>query len=95
MHFEWSKQKKNKPAFDAIEELKNAIELADAIVIGAGSGLSTAAGFQYDGECFDRYFSDFKTKYHFHDMYSGGFSHIRMSRNSGHTGVVISILIAT
>lgn len=73
MHFEWSKQKKNKPAFDAIEELKNAIELADAIVIGAGSGLSTAAGFQYDGECFDRYFSDFKTKYHFHDMYSGGF----------------------
>ncbi len=42
-------------------------------MIGAGSGLSTSAGFTYDGERFERYFADFKAKYHFRDMYSGGF----------------------
>lgn len=45
----------------------------DAVVIGAGAGLSTAAGFTYRGERFERYFSDFAAKYGFHDMYSGGF----------------------
>lgn len=73
MHLGWSKKKKNKSESDLIVELKHAIESADAIVIGAGSGLSTAAGFQYDGERFERYFGDFKMKYHFEDMYSGGF----------------------
>lgn len=43
------------------------------MVVGAGAGLSTSAGFVYDGERFDRYFGDFYTKYHFRDMYSGGF----------------------
>ena len=43
------------------------------VVIGAGAGLSTAAGFTYSGERFDRYFSDFGEKYGFTDMYSGGF----------------------
>ena len=43
------------------------------MVIGAGAGLSTAAGFTYSGERFERYFSDFAAKYGFHDMYSGGF----------------------
>ncbi len=43
------------------------------MVIGAGSGLSTAAGFNYMGERFEKYFSDFASKYGFHDMYSGGF----------------------
>lgn len=47
--------------------------MADAIVIGAGAGLSTSAGFLYNGERFRRYFSDFEAKYGFHDMYSGGF----------------------
>lgn len=56
-----------------IERLKAALEGAEAVVIGAGSGLSTAAGFVYTGERFDRYFSDFATKYGFQDMYSGGF----------------------
>ena len=56
-----------------IDRLKNEIETADAIVIGAGSGLSTAAGFTYSGERFERYFSDFIEKYQFRDMYSGGF----------------------
>ena len=46
---------------------------ADAVVIGAGAGLSSSAGFTYAGERFDRYFSDFAKKYGFRDMYSGGF----------------------
>lgn len=56
-----------------IEKLKNEIETADAVVIGAGAGLSTSAGFVYTGERFHQYFSDFEKKYGFHDMYSGGF----------------------
>lgn len=56
-----------------INRLKEEIDAADAIVIGAGSGLSTSAGFTYDGERFKKYFSDFEKKYGFHDMYSGGF----------------------
>ena len=56
-----------------IERLKAEIKSADAIVIGAGAGLSTAAGFTYSGERFERFFSDFEAKYGFHDMYSGGF----------------------
>lgn len=56
-----------------IERLKNEIETADAILIGAGAGLSTAAGFTYSGERFEKYFSDFIEKYNVRDMYSGGF----------------------
>ena len=55
------------------EKLKQAVDNADAVVIGAGAGLSTSAGFTYSGERFDRYFSDFAAKYGFKDMYSGGF----------------------
>lgn len=58
---------------EQIEKLKQEIETADAIVIGAGAGLSTSAGFVYDGERFHKYFADFEAKYGFHDMYSGGF----------------------
>lgn len=56
-----------------IDRLKAALESADAVVIGAGSGLSTSAGFTYSGERFEQYFSDFYAKYGFSDMYSGGF----------------------
>ena len=42
-------------------------------MIGAGAGLSTSAGYEYYGERFEKYFSDFEEKYGFHDMYSGGF----------------------
>ena len=49
------------------------IETADAIGIGAGAGMSTSAGMHYDGERFERYFSDFHKKYGIRDMYSGGF----------------------
>ena len=59
--------------FDNIRRLKQEIETADSIVIGAGAGLSTAAGFTYSGERFEKYFSDFIQKYGFSDMYSGGF----------------------
>lgn len=58
---------------DNIGRLKEKIETADAIVIGAGAGLSTSAGFVYDGERFHKYFADFEAQYGFHDMYSGGF----------------------
>ena len=58
---------------DNIEKLKEKIRTADAVVIGAGAGLSTAAGFTYSGERFEKYFSDFRKKYGIEDMYSGGF----------------------
>lgn len=55
------------------QRLKTALDEADAVVIGAGAGLSTSAGFTYDDERFHKYFADFEAKYGFHDMYSGGF----------------------
>lgn len=58
---------------DKIKKLKEAIDESDSIVIGAGAGLSTSAGFIYTGERFKTYFNDFIEKYHFEDMYSGGF----------------------
>ena len=53
--------------------LRRALDSADAVLIGAGSGLSTAAGLTYTGERFERYFGDFIAKYHIPDMYAGGF----------------------
>ena len=58
---------------EAIQKLKEQITEAEAVVIGAGAGLSTAAGFIYNGERFERYFSDFIRVYRIPDMYSGGF----------------------
>ena len=58
---------------DKLSDIKELTANADAIVIGAGAGLSTSAGFTYSGERFDKYFSDFKDRYKFTDMYSGGF----------------------
>ena len=57
----------------SIAELRDAIDNADAIIVGAGAGLSTAAGLTYSGERFQRYFGDFIAKYGFRDMYSAGF----------------------
>lgn len=56
-----------------IEKLKTELKTADAVIIGAGAGLSTSAGFVYNGERFKQYFSDFEIKYGFNNMYSGGF----------------------
>ena len=58
---------------DTIKEIKRLIDEADSVFSGAGAGLSTAAGYTYSGERFEKYFSDFKKKYGFGDMYSGGF----------------------
>jgi NAD-dependent SIR2 family protein deacetylase len=58
---------------NGIEKLKDALDRSDAVVIGAGAGLSTSAGFIYTGERFQKYFYDFAEKYHFKDMYAGGF----------------------
>ena len=55
------------------QRLKRALDEAEAVVIGAGSGLSTAAGFTYDGDRFQENFADFAAKYGIRDMYSGGF----------------------
>ena len=58
---------------DEVKRLKEALDAADVVVIGAGAGLSTSAGFVYTGERFKKHFSDFEAKYGFHDMYSGAF----------------------
>lgn len=58
---------------DGVHKLREELDNADAVIIGAGAGLSTSAGFSYKGERFERYFHDFAEKYHFSDMYSGGF----------------------
>ena len=55
------------------EKLHKALLEADAIVVGAGAGLSTSAGFTYSGERFHQHFADFIGKYGFTDMYSAGF----------------------
>lgn len=59
--------------FAQTERLKKALNNADAVLIGAGAGLSSAAGLTYSGERFFRYFADFHAKYGISDMYSGGF----------------------
>ena len=58
---------------DRVRILKDVLDRSETVVIGAGAGLSTSAGFTYSGERFTRYFGDFSKKYGFHDMYSGGF----------------------
>ena len=68
----WTK----KSTLDYSEQIKNlqtALSEADTVVIGAGAGLSTSAGFNYTGVRFEKYFSDFAEKYGIKDMYSGGF----------------------
>ena len=58
---------------EEIRKLGEEIRSADAIVIGAGAGLSTSAGLTYSGERFEKYFGDFAEKFGIRDMYSGGF----------------------
>lgn len=62
-----------KPYEESIQILKEQLDTADAVVIGAGAGLSTAAGYVYTGKRMQDYFSDFVAKYGIRDMYSGGF----------------------
>lgn len=60
-------------ASTAISRLADTIAAVDAVVVGAGAGLSTSAGFTYSGERFQKYFADFIEAYGFSDMYSAGF----------------------
>ena len=65
--------RENIPYEEQVRKLKEKIQNAEAIVLGAGAGLSTAAGLSYSGECFQKYFFDFAKKYPIRDIYSGGF----------------------
>lgn len=58
---------------NGIDKLREALSQAEAVIIGAGAGLSTSAGLTYSGERFETYFSDFAAKYPIRDIYSGGF----------------------
>lgn len=66
------------PKEDNITRLKREIENADAVIIGAGAGLSTSAGLTYGGERLKKYFGDFVNKYNIPDMYTGGFVALRL-----------------
>ena len=68
----WTKPS-TKSCSEQTERLKTAFQECDAVIVGAGSGLSTAAGFTYDGDRFQQHFADFAAKYGIRDMYSGGF----------------------
>ena len=68
----WTKPS-TKSCSEQLERLQTALQDCDSVVIGAGAGLSTSAGFDYTGARFQKYFSDFEKKYGFQDMYSGGF----------------------
>ena len=56
-----------------LDRLRGALDQADLVVIGAGAGLSTAAGLTYGGERFERHFGDFIARYRLTDMYTAGF----------------------
>ena len=60
-------------AEEEIRQLREILASAEAVVIGAGSGLSTSAGYAYSGKRFETYFGDFAHRYGFSDMYTGGF----------------------
>lgn len=68
----WTK-KSTESCSQQIEQLQTEFQQTDAVLIGAGSGLSTSAGFTYSGERFQTYFGDFAEKYGIRDIYSGGF----------------------
>lgn len=73
MSFGRMTMKSTRTCLGTIEQLREQIENTDVIVIGAGAGLSASAGFTYNGERFHKYFGDFIEKYHFRNMYEGGF----------------------
>lgn len=57
----------------SVEKLRQNLQSADAVLIGAGAGLSASAGFTYSGKRFMDHFQDFMEKYGFRDMYTAGF----------------------
>lgn len=77
-----------------IEQIRQAISDAEYIVIGAGAGLSTAAGIDYGGERFKEHFGDYIKKYDMTDMYTAGFYPFDSLEEKWVTGQSIFILIA-
>lgn len=75
---------------DRRERLARALDEVDAVVIGAGAGLSTAAGLTYAGPRFEAIFGDFIERYRFADMYSGASTRLAPSRSAGRTGAATS-----
>ena len=73
MFLRTSTRKSTAVSSNPIEQLREALEGADAVIIGAGAGLSASAGMTYSGERFRQTFGDFQAKYGIRDMYSGGF----------------------
>ena len=73
MYFKNPTNDSTKDCLDPIARLKHELEAADAVIVGAGAGLSASAGFAYDGKRFRQHFAPFEQAYGFHDMYSGGF----------------------
>lgn len=65
--------KSTRDYFGQLKRLREELNRAEAVVIGAGAGLSSSAGFTYDGARFEKHFRDFGEKYRFQDMYSGAF----------------------
>lgn len=61
------------PYEEQVEAAANAIEEAEYVLIGAGAGLSAAAGLTYGGKRFTDNFPEFIEKYGMTDMYSAGF----------------------
>ena len=85
-HVDWRDFLCGTPASDYIfqkdayeEQIENAVNFikdADAVIIGAGAGASTAAGLEYGGKRFTDHFAEFIEKYGGHymtDMYAAGF----------------------
>ena len=62
--------KSTREYLDNLKHVKELLQKADAVIIGAGAGLSTSAGFSYTGKRFHKYFQDFIDKYGFQDMYT-------------------------
>lgn len=60
-------------AEEAAEAMRRKLDECDAVLVGAGAGLSAAAGFSYSGKRFDENFADFRDRFGITDMYSGGF----------------------
>ena len=79
---------------EEIERIREAFEWAEAIVIGAGAGLSAAAGLCYDGPRFKEKFGDFIRRYGMKDMYTAGFYPFKTQEESGPTGAATSITTA-
>ena len=78
-----------------IDWLTKALHDAEAVVIGAGAGLSTSAGFVYTGERFQKHFADFAKKYGYQDMYTGGFYPYNTPEEHWPIGAGTSMSIAT